>query len=137
MIWFDMTQRSIEALHSVGCQDTENFLRFFRSYGVFGKAELGWHVAGRRAPYNWIVWSDNKTKLIDKGQIPQRDDDGNDNYVKAYELAIIAACDYIRCHPEKYEHIEERVVEASPFADYIRTSYEYRNDGNLTGLDDK
>lgn len=134
-----LTSKAAEVLQSVGCQDVDNFWAFFRYYGVFAKAELAWHVAGRRAPYNWIAWCDNKTALIDEGRLPQRDDEGRDNHAKAYECAILAACGYIRKHPEKYKPIEEQECDddATPYADYIRTSYEYRNDGNLTGLDDK
>ena len=131
-----LTKKAAEALQSVGCQDVDNFWAFFRNYGVSVKAEHEWYTPGRRASYMWMAWSDHKTELLDEGKIPGKDDEGKDNQAKAFEFAILTACAYVRVHPEKYEPIEEVESEATPYADYIRTSYEYRNDGNLTGLED-
>lgn len=130
----ELTNKAKQALASIGCYDFEDykFNRFLSDRGLVVRVPSSWYAAGRRRYFIWQVKDLRHDTFLEQEKIYDEQ--------QGYECAIVYACEYIKAHPEEC-YVREKQVEvdsdATPYADYLRMSYAYRNDGNLTGLDDR
>ena len=150
---FALNDKMRQALREAGCElalnlDTTSLNEagyWLQSFGLYPYSS--WTHQGREQGHKYGVdYIDEDTGerthllsvfLPDKGWRAFEDEHDMTQIDYCHEATICWACDYLTKHRDDCHSRELVFKDDTRYADYIRTSYEYRNDGNLTGLDDR
>lgn len=129
-----LTEKAEAALREIGCEDVGYFGDFLRDHGcsVWLQNAFDWSTRTSWWEYGFYTRDDDYDF---QDYIPSRDENGVGTYNKALELAVVKACKFIASHPDLCYYDNTGYIDDEPTkADYLRSSYGHRMDGELTGL---
>ena len=150
---FALNEKMRQALREAGCdielnldeKSLNNAGYWLQSFGLYPRSCWTHQYEGLGHRY-WVDYIDEKTGerrrlmdefLPDKGWRAFEDEHDMTQIDYTHEAIICWACDYLINHREDCHYRELVFDDGTRYADYLRISHEYRNDGNLTGLDDR